>query len=67
MKVKEITVECSVCHKEDNMTLTTYNEFKLPKDWKYRTRSWNSKEEEPDEIQITCSDTCRDFLSRNIK
>jgi hypothetical protein len=54
LTIKQMVVTCDFCGAEDNLRLE-WDSFKLPKDWRYRTRSWRV-DDDPDDIQIQCKE-----------
>ena len=54
LDVKQIVVTCDECSKKVYMRLD-WSEFRLPKDWRYRTKSFDC-DNSPSNIQIVCND-----------
>jgi len=57
MEIKQITVKCDFCNCLGNMVLD-WNEFLLPKNWRYRTRSFRD-DYKPEQIQIQCGECAK--------
>ena len=61
LRLNQTLITCDACKKGDYIYLDAWNTLRLPKGWKYRTRSWND-EKRPEEIQVVCSDECASKL-----